>query len=134
MVEIFEEKASKGVPFNKIATIQNATTLVRNERLQKSLSKTGNLFGNTSYYSIVGRGFLSTLPLHEDSHRPLNTPPHYIAYSPLSHIHDIMDMDLHLLSLGILVSEGPCCVFYAKTHHSTVVWHIMCFLANTLIW
>ena len=75
MVEIFEEKASKGVPFNKIATIQNATTLVRNERLQKSLSKTGNLFGNTSYYSIVGRGFLSTLPLHEDSHRPPQHPP-----------------------------------------------------------
>ena len=36
-------------------------------------------------------------------------------------------MDLDMLSLGILIPEGPWCVFYAMQGIKlTEVWHIMC--------
>ena len=43
-------------------------------------------------------------------------------------------MDLHMSILGTLVPEEPCCVFYTKGIKFTEVWHIMKFLASTLIW
>ena len=38
--------------------------------------------------------------------------PHLMCYVLL---HDIMD--LHMLSVGSLVPQGPCGVFYATRHH-----------------
>ena len=46
-------------------------------------------------------------------------------------------MDLHMLSLGTLVPEGPCCLVVCFTQQDikfTEVWHIMRFFAGSLIW
>ena len=44
------------------------------------------------------------------------------------------NMDVHMLSLGTLVQEGPWCVFYATRHQVyTELWH-MCFFTGTLIY
>ena len=63
-----------------------------------------------SNYSIVGRGFLSPSVLW----RPPSPSP--ILPTPLFSNFNIMDMDLYMTSLGTLVSEQPCCVFYARRH------------------
>ena len=63
-----------------------------------------------SNYSIVGRGFLSPSVLW----RPPSPSP--ILPTPLFSNFNIMDMDLYMSSLGTLVSEQPCCVFYARRH------------------
>ena len=44
------------------------------------------------------------------------------------------NMDLHMSSLGTLVTEGPWYVFYAKGVKLTEVWHIMWLFTGTLIW
>ena len=62
-----------------------------------------------SNYGIVGRGFIIPSILW----RP---PLLLYCLSLLFSNFNIMDMDLYMLSLVTLVSEGPCCVFYARRH------------------
>ena len=56
--------------------------------------------------------------------------PHLMCYFTLIWL-DIMD--LHMSSLGTLVPEGPCCVFYATRYQ--VYWNLIpcVFFASTLI-
>ena len=44
------------------------------------------------------------------------------------------NMDLHMSSLGTLVTEGPWYVFYVKGVKLTELWHILWFFTGTLIW
>ena len=43
-------------------------------------------------------------------------------------------MDLHMLILGTLVPEEPCCVFYTTRHQIYWGLYIMRFFASTLFW
>ena len=43
------------------------------------------------------------------------------------------NLDLHMLSLGTLVPEGPWYVLYTKGLAFTEIWHIMWFFTGTLI-
>ena len=47
----------------------------------------------------------------------------------MCHFND--NMDLHMSSLGTLVTEGPWCVFYATDIKFVEFWHIMWFFTST---
>ena len=71
-------------------------------------------------FSIVGRGFLTPVLWRPSSILPTANPSFSKFCPPPPHTHTqpspallFLLMGLHMSSLCIIVSEGPCCVFYA---------------------